>query len=111
MRAQKSKKGRINMMLKRYLLLLVFGAGSLCGTGWLLGSEIQAGGGQQSDQKSNEPKKEPSPKLDTRDSTRDWPGGMGGTDSTKSGRKAATKHHKGGKKSKKSSSKSTTSPK
>jgi hypothetical protein len=46
----------------------------LCSARWLPWPEIQVGGGQQqSDQKSNEPKKEPSPKLDTRDSTRESP--------------------------------------
>jgi len=67
-------------MLKRYLLLLVFGAGSLCSAGRLPGPEIQAEGGQQSDQrqqsdqKSNEPKKDQPPKLGPRDSTRERTG-------------------------------------
>jgi hypothetical protein len=68
------------MILKRYLLLLVFGAASLCSAGRPPVPEIQTGG-QQSDQKSNGPKKEPSPKLGTRDSTRERAvGGSAGKD-------------------------------
>ena len=71
------------MMLERYLLLLVFGAGSLCNAGRLPGPEIQAGGGQQqSDQKSNEPKKEPTQKLGPRESTRESQK-LGNRDSTR----------------------------
>jgi len=98
------------MMLKRYLLLLVFGAGSLCSAARHPVAEIQAAGGQQSDQKSNESRKDTSPKLGKRDSTREKSERTGARDSTRSTHKAA-KHHKGGKKSKKSSSESTPVPK